>query len=61
MGTSEKFEAKIKEKRWDKSRENEVLLRWEKEGDLPKFDRNALDFSNVLIIDTPPPYPSGKW
>lgn len=55
-----RFEAKIKEKRWDKAKELEIIERWEKEG-MPKFVREDLGKSPVLVIDTPPPYPSGKW
>ncbi|MGC8563869.1 MAG: valine--tRNA ligase [Fervidicoccaceae archaeon] len=60
MEKNTKFEAKIKEKRWDKSKEFVVLERWKKEG-TPRFKRDELSRSPVLIIDTPPPYPSGKW
>lgn len=60
MSRPVRFEAKIKEKRWDKSKEIGVIERWEKEG-YPKFDASSTEKSQPLIIDTPPPYPSGKW
>lgn len=60
MESKTKYEAKIREKRWDKSRELQVIERWEREG-MPRFRREELGSSPALIIDTPPPYPSGKW
>ena len=50
------MEAKIKEKTWDPLIEQSILKRWEDEN-LHKFDVNA---GKPLVIDTPPPYPSGR-
>jgi len=49
----------FEETRWDISREKDLLEIWEKEGlyDPEKYG----DPNNILIIDTPPPYPSGRW
>ena len=61
---SDKFGApspRIKEKRWDKALEEELLRIWEEEKDLLKFNEDLIDEKPNLVIDTPPPYPSGKW
>lgn len=50
------MEPKIKEKSWDPKIEQGVLKRWEEEK-LYKFDINA---GKPFVIDTPPPYPSGR-
>ncbi len=50
------MEPKIREKHWNPSIELELLKYWQEE-ELYKFDINA---DNKFIIDTPPPYPSGK-
>ncbi len=50
------MEPKIKEKSWDPKIEQDVLKRWEEE-QLHKFDINA---GRPFVIDTPPPYPSGR-
>jgi len=55
-----RFTPKITEKRWSKAIEEKLLETWEREG-LPKFDESKVDEVPVMIIDTPPPYPSGKW
>jgi valyl-tRNA synthetase len=49
----------IKEKRWDhRVREAELLKLWEAEGLYkPTFDPSR----EFIVIDTPPPYASGKW
>ena len=52
---------KIKEKRWNKALEEELLKIWEEEKDLLRFNEDLIDQKPTLIIDTPPPYPSGKW
>ncbi|RMF29490.1 MAG: valine--tRNA ligase, partial [Candidatus Nitrosothermus koennekii] len=50
------MEPKIKEKRWNPSIEPTVLKKW-KDEQLYKFDINN---PNTFVIDTPPPYPSGR-
>ena len=49
------MQPKLKEKRWDKAKEQLLLGLWEKEK-LYKFRPGRKIFS----IDTPPPYPSGR-
>ena len=55
--TGREFTPKIVEKRWSKEIEKEILEAWNKE-DLYKFDPEKP--GPILVIDTPPPYPSGK-
>lgn len=50
------MEPKIKEKAWDPNIEQNILKRWEEEN-LHKFDVNS---GKPFVIDTPPPYPSGR-
>ena len=50
------MEPKIKEKRWNPSIEDVLLKKW-KDEQLYKFDTNN---PNAFVIDTPPPYPSGR-
>ncbi|MFQ5940156.1 MAG: valine--tRNA ligase [Nitrososphaerales archaeon] len=50
------MEPKIKEKSWDPNNEQSILKRWQDES-LYKFDVNA---GKPFVIDTPPPYPSGR-
>ena len=50
------MEPKIKEKAWDPNIEQNILKRWEEE-QLFKFDINV---GKPFVIDTPPPYPSGR-
>lgn len=46
-------------RRWDPSKELEILRLWESEG---VYSRKPLESGKVVIaIDTPPPYTSGKW
>ncbi len=54
------FRPRIVEKRWDPSIEEELLRKWDEEG-LYRFDWKPGDPRPVIVIDTPPPYPSGKW
>ncbi|NPA04701.1 MAG: valine--tRNA ligase [Crenarchaeota archaeon] len=50
---------RIREKHWDKRLEEELLETWRREGlhQQPVTGREE----RILVIDTPPPYPSGKW
>ena len=51
---------RIKEKRWRPDLEEKLLETWEKEG-LYKSVLDPDDPREVIAIDTPPPYASGKW
>ncbi len=54
------FKPRIKEKRWTIDFEKELLEVWEKEKIYkPTFDPS--DPREIIAIDTPPPYASGKW
>ena len=44
-------------KSWDKSLEKEIFHKWESEG-IGRFDVNSE--KKIFVIDTPPPYPSGR-
>ncbi len=51
---------RITEKRWKIDYEKELIDLWEKEGIYkPSFDPE--DPREIIAIDTPPPYASGKW
>ncbi len=50
------FTPKIKEKAWSPSIETEIFKKWEEEAQ--PFNPN--DERRVFVIDTPPPYPSGR-
>ncbi|MEM2427727.1 MAG: valine--tRNA ligase [Candidatus Bathyarchaeia archaeon] len=52
------FRPKIGEKRWAPKNEVKLLELWEKDG-LYRFNPNS--GKPIVIIDTPPPYASGKW
>ena len=52
-----KFKPKIDEKRWDHQTEKVTQSLWEKEK-LYRFNINSR--KKVFVIDTPPPYPSGR-
>ena len=54
------FKPKITEKRWDHRREPEIYRKWEEMG-LHKFVFREDDPREIIAIDTPPPYASGKW
>ena len=54
------FKPKIEEKRWQVSFEEELIETWDREG-LYKPSLDPDDPRETIVIDTPPPYPSGKW
>ncbi len=54
------FKPRIKEKRWNPKLEEELIKLWEEEG-VGRFRREELGKKPILVIDTPPPYPSGRW
>ena len=47
-------------KRWSPELEEELIRKWEEEG-LYKSEVNFREDTKYVVIDTPPPYPSGKW
>ncbi|MEM2021892.1 MAG: class I tRNA ligase family protein, partial [Zestosphaera sp.] len=54
------LEPKVKVKRWEPRVEEELLKVWSEE----RVKEPEIDFindSNYIVIDTPPPYPSGEW
>ncbi len=55
---STRFQPRIQEKHWDKNIELELLKKWEEEG---HYEFRLEEEKPLLVIDTPPPYPSGKW
>ncbi|HEX9340476.1 MAG TPA: valine--tRNA ligase [Thermoplasmata archaeon] len=52
-------DAKLPEKAWEPSIEEEVLDLWRREPDSYRFDPQP--GQPIYVIDTPPPYPSGSW
>jgi valyl-tRNA synthetase len=54
------FKPLIKEKRWDIRWEEKLYRLWEEKG-LFKFVFREDDPRDIIVIDTPPPYASGKW
>jgi len=54
------FKPKISSTRWDPSRELELAKKWEEEK-LYEFHFSPEDPREIIAIDTPPPYASGKW
>ncbi len=56
-----KYKPAISFKKWKFSKELEVLEEWKANGSYSayKFDPNSK--KRLFSIDTPPPYPSGKW
>ncbi len=57
---SEELKPRIKEKRWNPEYEIELISTWESE-ELYKPSFDLEDPREILAIDTPPPYASGKW
>lgn len=53
------YKPKISETRWSTDLEKKLLELWERE-DLYKHETYG-DPEKIIVIDTPPPYPSGKW
>ncbi len=52
------FKPKLEEKRWSIDKELELLKLWEQEGHYEFRDDSS---KPLIVIDTPPPYPSGPW
>ena len=53
------MEPKITLKSWNHILESKILKSWEEE-DLYNFNLKENNISNIFVIDTPPPYPSGR-
>ena len=56
----EELKPRIKERAWRQEWEEELYREWEREG-LHKSVLDPDDPREVVVIDTPPPYASGKW
>lgn len=56
-----KRKPKISIRRWKFNRELDVLKEWEKNDVYSKYKLDPDSEKPVFSIDTPPPYPSGKW
>ena len=54
------YAPKLKEIRWSIEKELELLKKWESEK-LYEPEHSLEPGKQVITIDTPPPYPSGKW
>ncbi|NAZ27878.1 MAG: class I tRNA ligase family protein, partial [Caldivirga sp.] len=54
------MEPKLKEKSWDLKRELELLEIWDKERGSESGKGRGIREGKVLVIDTPPPYMSGR-
>ncbi|MHA1820642.1 MAG: valine--tRNA ligase [Promethearchaeota archaeon] len=52
---------KIPFKRWDFSFEEEIIEEWKENGVYEKYKFDPNSDKPMFSIDTPPPYPSGKW
>ena len=50
---------KITEKTWSSNIEKGILDGWEREN-IYEIENNGVENNNYYVIDTPPPYPSGK-
>jgi len=51
---------KIAEKTWSSDIEKRILDQWEKDNIYRIEDNNYSETDNYYVLDTPPPYPSGK-
>ncbi|MEM4965815.1 MAG: valine--tRNA ligase [Sulfolobales archaeon] len=53
------LQPRIKETRWRIDLEVEILKEWEREG---LYNHEIYgDPEKIIVVDTPPPYPSGRW
>ncbi|MEM2819316.1 MAG: class I tRNA ligase family protein, partial [Nitrososphaerota archaeon] len=57
MAVSMKFEPKIVETRWQPSWESKIYEKWIEEG---IYKLRLKPKRRIFVIDTPPPYPSGR-
>lgn len=51
------YRPRISEKHWDPALEEKLLKQWDEE----RLYERGEPRQPILVIDTPPPYPSGKW
>ncbi|MCP4762918.1 MAG: class I tRNA ligase family protein, partial [archaeon] len=56
-----KRKSKVTIKRWKFQNELEILKEWEEKGVYEKYKLDSSSKKPIFSIDTPPPYPSGKW
>ncbi|MEM4663530.1 MAG: valine--tRNA ligase [Desulfurococcaceae archaeon] len=54
------FRPRIQLTRWTPEKELELIKKWDEEK-LYEFKFSLDDPREIIVIDTPPPYPSGKW
>jgi valyl-tRNA synthetase len=52
---------KLTIKKWKFEFESEILKEWKKNGSYEKYRMESKSVKPIFSIDTPPPYPSGKW
>lgn len=52
-----RYKPKLKDKKWDIKKEEELIKQWEEEG-IYRFNKDSP--KPIFAIDTPPPYASGK-
>jgi valyl-tRNA synthetase len=57
----EKKPSKIPYKQWDFKYELDVLKEWKENKSYEKYKYDPLSKKPIFSIDTPPPYPSGRW
>ncbi len=57
--TSNELTPKIKDTKWDPSKEEELLRVWDEERKTKKPE--SWHDKDIMLVDTPPPYASGKW
>ncbi|AFZ70959.1 valyl-tRNA synthetase [Caldisphaera lagunensis DSM 15908] len=58
----EALKPKTNETKWDPSLELKIIEEWEKEKEEEEKEKEEENLDNkLLVIDTPPPYASGKW
>ncbi|MBD3352593.1 MAG: valine--tRNA ligase [Candidatus Lokiarchaeota archaeon] len=53
--------SKVTIKRWKFNEELKILEEWEQKGIYEKYKLDPNSKKPIFSIDTPPPYPSGKW
>ena len=56
-----RVEPRIPIKRWTPKEEEELLRKWGEEGVYGRVTVDFLKEDKYVVIDTPPPYPSGRW
>ncbi|MBN2154908.1 MAG: valine--tRNA ligase [Candidatus Lokiarchaeota archaeon] len=59
--SNQKYKPVISFKKWHFSKELEVLEEWKNNGTYKAYKMNPNSKKPIFSIDTPPPYPSGRW